>query len=110
MSTLERINRYVAQHAPATPCVVIDLETVREHDTDLRRLLPDARIDYEMKPNPAVPVVSALDALDTCFDVASAGEIDHCRALAVDATRFRFGNTVKRERDIAWAHALGIDL
>ena len=28
----------------------------------------------------------------------------------IGADRFCFGNTIKRERDIAWAHAIGVDL
>ncbi len=107
---LARIDRFIAEHAPATPCVIIDLETVRQRYAALLALLPDARIYYAVKANPAVPVLAALAGVDTGFDLASAGEIDRCRALGIAPGRFCFGNTVKRERDIAWAHALGIDL
>jgi len=109
-AALERIDRYLAQHAPATPCVIVDLETVRQRHAALRVMLPDARIYYAVKANPAAPVIAALAPLDIGFDLASTGEIDRCRALGIAADRFCFGNTIKRERDIAWAHAGGIGL
>lgn len=107
---LQRIDRYFARHAPPTPCVVVDLETVRQRHHALRALLPEAQIHYAVKANPAPPVIAALAGLQTHFDLASTGEIDRCLALGIEAGRLCFGNTIKRERDIAWAHALGIDL
>ena len=110
MNTLQRIDRYVAQHLPPTPCVIIDLATVRQRFQALRDLLPHAQIYYAVKANPAAPVIEALSPLDISFDLASTGEIDRCLSLGIGADRLCFGNTIKRERDIAWAHALGIDL
>ncbi len=107
-ATLERIDHFLALHAPLTPFVIIDLETVQEHLTALRGLLPTVLIYYAVKANPAAPVIQALAKLDTGFDLASTGEIDRCFALGIGPERFCFGNTIKCERDIAWAHWLGI--
>jgi ornithine decarboxylase len=107
---LERIDRYLARHTPPTPCVVLDLETVQQRYAALHALLPEARIYYAVKANPAAPVIAALAPLDIGFDLASTGEIDRCVALGIAPDRFCFGNTIKRERDIGWAHAGGIDL
>ncbi len=41
---LARTDRFIAQHAPASPCVIIDLETVRQRYGALRASLPGARI------------------------------------------------------------------
>ena len=109
-STMDRIDRYLAQHAPPTPCLIVDLETIRQRCAALRAALPNARIFYAVKANPAPAVIAALAGMDIGFELASTGEIDRCLALGIGADRFCFGNTVKRERDIAWAHALGIDL
>jgi ornithine decarboxylase len=109
-STTERIDDYVAQHAPPTPCVIIDLATVRQQYDTLHALLPAAHIYYAVKANPAAPVLAALAGLNIGFDLASAGEIGRCLALGIAVDRFCFGNTIKRKRDIAWAHTLGIDL
>ena len=43
MNALARIDRCLAQHMPSTPCVIIDLETVRQRCMALQALLPDAR-------------------------------------------------------------------
>ena len=105
-----RIDAFLAQHAPPTPCVVVDLETVRQRCRELREVLPQARIYYAVKANPAAEVIKALAGLDIGFDLASTGEIDRCVALGIGADRLCFGNTIKREREIAWAHAVGVDL
>ncbi|MBU6499052.1 MAG: type III PLP-dependent enzyme [Rhodospirillales bacterium] len=104
------MDRHLQDTTPATPCVVIDLATVRARFAALQALLPDARILYAVKANPAAPVIAALAALACAFDLASAGEIDRCVGLGIGADRVCFGNTIKRESDIARAHALGIDL
>jgi ornithine decarboxylase len=73
MNAVARIDRYFAQHTPSTPCVIIDLETVRQRCMALQALLPDARIYYAAKANPAGAVISALASLGVGFDLASAG-------------------------------------
>jgi ornithine decarboxylase len=110
MNAIARIDRYLARHMPLTPCVIIDLETVRQRCIALQALLPDARIYYAVKANPAGTVISALASLGVGFDLASAGEIERCQQLGIATNRFCFGNTIKRERDIVQAHKLGIDL
>ena len=109
-SAVERIDRFLAQHAPRTPCVIVDLATVRQHYDALRAVLPTARIYDAVKANPAVRVLATLAELEIGFDLASIGEIDRCLALCIGVDRFCFGNTVKREGDISRAHTLGIDL
>lgn len=110
MDSLQRIDAYLARETPPTPCVVVDLLTIRQQYHTLRDALPDALIYYAVKANPAVPVLKALSRLDIGFDLASTGEIDRCLALGIPVERFCFGNTIKRERDIGWAHSLGLDL
>ena len=55
-------------------------------------------------------MISALASLGIGFDPASVGEIDRCAQLGIASDRFCFGNTIKRERDIARAQQLGFDL
>jgi ornithine decarboxylase len=109
-STIERIDQYLGAHAIATPCVIIDLQTVRQRYAALRAALPDARIYYAVKANPAPAILSTLAELDLGFDLASPGEIARCLTLGVQSERICFGNTIKRESDIASARAIGIDL
>lgn len=105
-----RIDRFLAGWGGETPIVVIDLEAVRGQCLALRGLMPAARIFYAVKANPAPEIIAALAALGVHFDVASEGEIERCRDAGVAAERISFGNTIKRETDIAAAHATGVAL
>jgi hypothetical protein len=105
-----RIDHFLAKVRPPTPCIVLDLDTVRTQYRALQACFPSVDIYYAVKANPAVEVLSALAALGGHFDLASAGEIDRCRALKIPATRFSLGNTIKHERAIARAYAAGVDL
>jgi ornithine decarboxylase len=55
-------------------------------------------------------VVGLLRDLDASFDVASPNEIDLCMERGVGAERISFGNTIKKERDIAYAFERGVKL
>ena len=106
----ERTDRFLREMTPATPFIVMDLEIVRAKYRALRRLLPEATVYYAIKANPAPEIIAALAELGSNFDFASAGEIDRCLRLGVPAARCSFGNTVKREADIASAAAAGVTL
>jgi ornithine decarboxylase len=55
-------------------------------------------------------VLSLLASLGSCFDAASVPEIEMALAAGASADRISFGNTIKKERDVARAHALGVRL
>ncbi len=109
-SITEKIDRFLTQQRPNLPCVVVDLDVVREKYAALRALFPDASIFYAVKANPVADVLRTLSSLGAKFDLASEGEIDRCRSLGIAADRFSFGNTVKRETEIARAHRSGVNL
>jgi ornithine decarboxylase len=105
-----RVAQFFAERNPPTPCIVVDLELVRAGYRTLQALLPRATIFYAVKANPAAEVIAALAGLGASFDLASEGEIRRCRELGIPGARLSFGNTVKREAEIAHAHADGIGL
>jgi ornithine decarboxylase len=70
--------------------------------------LPVTRVLYAVKANPAREVLDRLAEIGCSFDVASPGEIDRCLKLGIDPARLAFGNTIKKERDIAYAHRCGV--
>ena len=107
--TTEKIDRFLAMQRPNLPCVVIDLDVVRAGYCALRSSFPDAAIFYAVKANPAADVLVALASVGAQFDLASEGEIDRCRALAIATDRFSFGNTIKRETEIVRAYHSGVD-
>ncbi len=106
----EKIDRFFAERRPMTPCLVVDLDVIEENYRNLARLLPLARVFYAVKANPARDVVERLMRLGSSFDTASRGEIDLCLELGVEPARISFGNTIKKQRDIADAYAKGVRL
>lgn len=93
---------------PETPYLTIHLSRVRENYHALHAALPDARIRYAVKANPAEPILRLLAAEGAAFDVASIGEIDACTAAAIDGHLLTFGNTLKKPADIARAFSIGV--
>jgi len=106
----ERINRFLAENRPETPCLVVDLDVIAEAYDLLRWHLPLARIYYAVKANPAPLIVTMLARKGANFDVASRGEIELCLNNGVAADRLSFGNTIKKEKDIAFAYQTGLRL
>ena len=92
------------------PCLVVDLDVVRDNYQVFAKALPDSRVFYAVKANPAPELLSLLAALGSCFDTASVAEIEMVLAAGATADRISFGNTIKKERDIARAFALGVRL
>lgn len=105
-----KIERYLAERRPETPCVVVDLDVVRENYLTLKRGLPVADIYYAVKANPACPILDLLVGLGSRFDAASLQEVEQCLAAGAKAEQISFGNTVKKQADIARAFGLGVDL
>lgn len=92
------------------PCLVVDLDVVRENYASFAKALPDSRVFYAVKANPAPEVLSLLASLGSCFDTASVAEIQMAMAAGATPDRISYGNTIKKERDIARAFELGIRL
>ena len=106
----EKIARFFAEQQPATPCLVVDLDIVEENFRSLTAALPDAKIYYAVKANPAPEILSLLAAKGSSFDTASVPEIEMALAAGATAGRISFGNTIKKQRDIAKAYELGVRL
>jgi ornithine decarboxylase len=92
------------------PCLVVDLDVVRDNYQVFAKALPDSRVFYAVKANPAPELLSLLATLGSCFDTASVAEIEMVLAAGATPERISFGNTIKKERDIARAYALGVRL
>jgi ornithine decarboxylase len=90
------------------PCLVVDLDVVRDNYQSFAKALPDTRVFYAVKANPAPEVLSLLAKLGSCFDIASVPEVEMALAAGATPDRISYGNTIKKERDIARAYALGV--
>jgi len=90
------------------PCLVVDLAEVRENCARLRRVLPEARMYYAVKANPAAEVIRAVWRAGSGFDVAGREEIELCLRQGVPPEVLSYGNTIKKARDIAYAYRAGV--
>jgi ornithine decarboxylase len=108
--TTARILDFFATRRPATPCLVVDLDVVADNYRAFEHALPDSRIFYAVKANPAPEILRLLASLGSNFDTASVAEIEMALNAGATPDLISFGNTIKKERDVARAHELGIDL
>jgi ornithine decarboxylase len=106
----DRIRKFLRRRRDEGPCLVVDLEVVRENYLAFAKALPDTRVFYAVKANPAPEILKLIADLGSSFDTASVGEIDLVLAAGATADRISFGNTIKKERDIARAYELGVRL
>src|SRR6202021_116795 len=103
------IKRFLEQNAGlATPFLVFDLVVGGARSLERLAALPVPRVLYAVKANPAPEVLSRLAEIGSSFDVASPGEIERCLKLGIDPARLAFGNTIKKEKDIAYASRCGV--
>ncbi len=110
MAATARILDFLRDRRPEGPCLVVDLDVIARNYKAFTRAMPDTRIFYAVKANPAPEILKLLARLGSCFDTASVPEIEMALAAGATPDRISFGNTIKKERDIARAHALGVSL
>lgn len=106
----EKIRRFLAAEQPSTPCLVVDLDVIEDNYRRLRQAMPRAQVYYAVKANPAPAIIERLAGLGASFDAASPAEIDAVLAAGVPPERVSYGHTIKKARDIAYAHDKGIRL
>mgnify|MGYP001791619306 CR=1 FL=1 len=106
----DRIRDFLRRHRPDGPCLVVDLDVVRSNYLAFERAMPDSKIFYAVKANPAPEILELLAELGSNFDCASVQEIDMALAAGASPERISFGNTIKKERDVAAAFTRGVSL
>ena len=106
----DRIKSFLAERREDGPRLVLDLDVVRGNYLAFARALPDTRVFYAVKANPDPAILRLLASLGSCFDTASIGEVEMALAAGATPDRISFGNTIKKERDIASAFAKGVML
>src|SRR5215471_15395295 len=105
-----RIREFLKQRTDTGPCLVVDLDVVRENYQNFAKALPDTKVYYAVKANPAPEILKLLAELGCCFDVASIAETHAALAAGATGERISYGNTIKKEREIAEAFGLGVTL
>ena len=92
----ERIREFLRTRREDGPCVVVDLDVVRKNYAAFAHALPDTRVFYAVKANPAPEVLALLASLGSCFDTASVPEVEMALAAGATADRISYGNTIKK--------------
>jgi ornithine decarboxylase len=105
-----RIREFLKRRKDEGPCLVVDLDVVRENYLAFAKSLPDSKVFYAVKANPAPEILKLLASLGCCFDVASVNETQAALEAGASPDRISYGNTIKKESDIAAAFALGVTL
>jgi ornithine decarboxylase len=105
-----RIREFLKRRQDEGPCLVVDLEVVRENYLAFAKSLPDSKVFYAVKANPAPEILRLLASLGCCFDVASVNETQAALEAGASPDRISYGNTIKKESDVAAAFALGVTL
>jgi ornithine decarboxylase len=106
----ERIRQFLKNRQDDGPCLVLDLDVVRENYTAFAKSLPDTRVFYAVKANPAPEILKVLAEMGSSFDVASIAETQAVLDAGATPERISYGNTIKKESEIATAHKLGITM
>jgi ornithine decarboxylase len=91
-----------------SPLVILDCERVRVQLAKLRRALPRVELYYALKPMPHPAVVQTVIAAGGFLDLASSGEVQLARSLAVAPERCIHTHPIKRAQDIANARHFGV--
>jgi ornithine decarboxylase len=105
-----RIREFLKQRQEDGPCLVVDLDVVRDNYSSFAKALPDTKVFYAVKANPAPEILKLLAGMGCCFDVASITETEAVLAAGATPERISYGNTIKKESEIARAFRLGVTL
>ncbi len=106
----QNILNFLADYREDGPVLVVDLNRVRENFEAFRESLPDSKIYYAIKANPDPKILKMLADSGSSFDCASVPEIMMALNAGASPDRISYGNTIKKQRDIAKAYSLGIRL
>src|SRR6202453_5467112 len=103
-----RIREFLKQRNDNGPCLAVALAVVRDNYQSFAKVLPDTKVYYAVKANPAPEILKLLAGLGCCFDVASLPETNAALAAGATPERISYGNTIKKETEIAAGFALGV--
>ena len=88
----------------------MDLGVVLESFKNIKNTFEGSEIFYAVKANPSKEILNCLNKAGSKFDVSSKQEIELCLSLGIEAIKLSFGSTLKKTKDISWAHKNGVSL
>jgi ornithine decarboxylase len=93
---------------PQTPYLLLDPKVAATQYRRLAKAFPDTQIYYAVKANPEPQIIRHLAEAGSSFDVASIAEVDICLSQGADPQTLSYGNTIKKAKDIRYAHERGV--
>ena len=84
-----------------TPLLVLSLDEIKKNYKVLKKYLPRIKVHYAIKANPHPEILRVMADMDSCFDVASDGEIRTLYDLGVEGGRMIYANPVKTGAGLA---------
>lgn len=106
--TLTPKQRALIEAQVDSPSLICDLDLVQAQWQALRQAYVFADLFASIKANPAPAILRLWIEHNAWFETASLGEIKACLHAGADPQRILFGNTIKKQSDIAKAYALGV--
>ncbi len=91
-----------------TPHVIVDLSLIRSYYERMAKACNYAQIYFALKACPLDEISTMLYSMGSCFDIASKYELDQVLALGVSPSKIFYGNTIKKEEDIAYFYSKGV--
>ena len=100
-----------AEQAGRTPLFVYSQTRIEQRFADLRDAMPDRlKINYAIKANSFVPLLSFVSNLADGLDIASGGELEMVRATGFDLSCVSFAGPGKRDVELEAAIMAGVTL
>ena len=106
----KRIEEALKNKNVPTPCLIIDLERVRDNYRTFSEEMDGMAVYYAVKANPHEEILNVLAQEGCNFDCASLAEIDMVLKAGATPDRISFGSTIKKASDIAHAFERGVRL
>lgn len=103
-----KIANFFAEQPHDWPVLVIDLDLVEQTYERIRAAFTGTTISYAVKANPDPAIIARLISLGASFDCASRSEVELCLQTGAAPANICFGNTIKKESEIAAAYELGV--
>ncbi|MDR0484807.1 MAG: type III PLP-dependent enzyme [Alphaproteobacteria bacterium] len=107
-----RVQRFLEENSNRiqTPCVIFDLNVLKEKYADFKKNMPNIEVFYAVKCNPSPKIIETLRDLGSSFDVASIEEVELCLSLKVDPAKLSWGSTIKKPYLVKKAYEWGVRL
>jgi ornithine decarboxylase len=93
---------------PETPYLLLDTKVAATQYHRLAEAFQHTQVFYAVKANPEPSIIRRLAEAGSSFDVASTVEIDICLSQGADPETLSYGNTIKKAKDIRYAHERGV--